>query len=206
MTVWQLTDLGPVSANDDFALGPDFASSHTYPPPGYTPAAAPRECVTTRPVPRTFRDGLLIIPETLDREEPWSRLDLLVDVLRKRRDLSTPGPPPTWTMRPEAGKGMDTWTYLLECPLDWSWVLAHALLPDNISLHDGPGLTAPVAGDLMFMVTAPERPDARRWVDAGWVQGQPFDGPFPQSPRAAQEHKEAVRRQRRAQGRRWWQR
>lgn len=210
MTVWEVADGVPVSTNDGFVLGPDLAAAHTYPPPGHVPGRAPQQCVTSRPVPRTFRDGLLIVPETLDREQPWSRLDLLVDVLRKRSDLSVPGPTPVWTLRAEGGQGHDTWVFTLECPLDWAWVLAHAVLPGNLRLVDGPSAPAPVVGDGSFFIVAPERPDAPRWVEAGWVQGKEFLGSFPLSPAATydaeQERKRAVRRQRRADGRKWWQR
>lgn len=216
MTVWQVGAGELTSLNDPFPGGPDGHTAHSYRPPDHVEMTAPVRCVTTRPVPRVFRDGLLVVPGTVDVDQPWSRLDLVVDVLRKRPDLSVPGPPPVWTLEPEP-RGGDRWTCTLECPLDWPWLLAHALLPDDVrqtTWRDGPMVL-----DAYYVIRAPQRADDRGWVAAGWRQGEPFAGPLPtEEERAlwdrrsrhlwAQEHRRAEAELRKAQGPppRWWRR
>ena len=212
--VWDVGPHGPVSGNDPYPGGPDGASGHSYRPPGYAPSVGPAQCAATRPVPRVLKQGRVVVPMSSDVEQPWSRMDVVVDVLRKRPDLSAPGPPPAWLLRPE-GRGWDTWVYDLECPIDWSWLVAHAQLPNDVR-HDVDDDGVPFVACDYYVIRGAHRADDPHWIEAGWRQGEPFDGALP--PRAesdawlprserlwAAEERRRHAERRRAAGKRWWQ-
>lgn len=112
---------------------------------------------------------------------PWVRLEPLVDVLRKLPDDDTGSPYTWWDHRQDPPHGRGPWEMALDVPFDWEWARPRVVLPDDISYEPPPagggyGLLRAAGSCCIF---SRWKPQSRTWRDAGWVQGQPYDGPRP---------------------------
>lgn len=133
-------------------------------------------------------DGRLVIPEggpaAPGYVPPFSAAGMVVDVLRKRVDL-TVGEPSVWVLDLSGNVRDPRYVCWLDVPLDVEWLRRTAQLPRSGAVQVGEswkfGVCVDVSGDVIASAHRAEDP---RWVAAGWRAGEPFDGPLPDLHRA----------------------
>lgn len=144
-----------------------------------------RRAAPSRVVPHRYDDaGRVLVPafDEVSNGDPWARLEPLVDVLRKLpRGIS--GAPYAWVEHEENPVTRDgSWVLGLDVPFDWEWARDRVVLPEDVVVEPAPaghgyGQVRTARGDCT--VTSSWDPDGETWRAAGWVQGQPYDGPRP---------------------------
>lgn len=117
-------------------------------------------------------------------QEPWVRLDPLIDVLRKLPDGRSDAPYDWVDLRehPWGPGAPGPWTHALDVPLDWEWARDRVVLPGDV-LWDPP----PAGGGSgrvrtttdLCTITSAWDPEGDTWRRSSWRQGEPYDGPRP---------------------------